>query len=152
MANQEMASALQQVFCQVLEEQMFLFADSVELEDINFTEAPMVELLIRYSGDAEGGMVLVLPLSLCREITASVLGIEECEIAEGMDVIDSAKELINMTCGQFLTTYYGDKPVMNLDVPHARQFTDAEFAEMRASFSGMSFWVDEHPVLLSLID
>ena len=150
MSDTDKISALRQVFCQVLEEQMFLFADDAKMEDITFPEEPMVRLAITYSGFASGGMHIVLPSSLCREITASVLGIEEEEITESTDVVDAAKELINMTCGQFLTTFYGSEPVMNLCVPEARQLNEDEFAALRKDFAGLSFLVDDHPVLLEM--
>lgn len=148
--NDGRIAALRQVFVQVLEEQMFLFADDAELEDISFPAEPMVKVQIAYQGAEAGGLWMCLPQSLCREITASVIGIEEDEIAEGTDITDAAKELINMTCGQFLTTVYGEKQVFNLMVPEARVLTDAELAEIKETFSGLLFLVDEHPVLLAL--
>lgn len=149
MDHNEKNAALHNVFVRVLEEQMFLFADDIPLKELTFPD-DMLILNIIYHGDADGGISLSLPLSLCREITASVLGVDESEIDETRDPADAAKELLNITCGQYLTDVYGDKMVMNLYPPTAESTIPEDFAAYIDQFACLSFIVDGHPVLLAL--
>ncbi|GHS94118.1 hypothetical protein FACS1894139_14420 [Planctomycetales bacterium] len=142
-------AVLRQVFIKVLDEQMFLFAEDVDLAEAPAVDEPMSAVTITYHGYSRGELYLALSRRFCRIITGSSLGVDESEIPASVDLDDAARELLNMTCGQFMTAYFGEEPVFDLCPPQCRGLTAEEFAETRRVFNGLSFMVDDNLILLS---
>ena len=138
------------VFCDVLEKQAFMFADPVDKEDLPSIEADCIRARIGFTGEMDGELVLLVPGEMCAEIAANILGTDaddELSIQRGQDAL---KELLNVTCGQFLTTFAGEKPVFDLSVPEITTL-DAEGWQASLDDSDtLAFLVDESPALLRI--
>jgi hypothetical protein len=139
---------LRRVFTEVLNEQMFIFAEETDEGMLEPPAEPMLSVEIVYTGDAQGSVKMILPEALCREISANAVGVEEDELTAETDITDAAKELLNITCGQFLTAFYGEKPMMTLQVPQVGKLSVEALKVIIADFSGLAFIVDDHLILL----
>lgn len=140
---------LTEVFCEILEQMAFMFAEPVEAQE-DIAPAPRESVLAHLSfvGEFSGKLSLAVPVEMCAELAANMLGEEADDpdaIAKGMDAL---KELLNVLCGNLLTAFAGDEPVFNLDVPEATPLSLEAWEKLRASPITVSYNVDEYPVLL----
>lgn len=139
-----------EVFSEAIEAQAFMFADEEPLEDLAPPAGGSVKLTMEFSGPHNGQLLLVIPRTMCTELTVNILGIEEEEIDETIDIADAAKELLNVVCGQLLTAAYGQEPVFDLSVPLAAELDEAGWQEQVNGFEGLSYLIDDYPALLSV--
>ena len=131
---------------EVLERQAFVFADPDP--GAGAPEGPMLAVSLRFGGDAAGGLALALPLEVAREIASGVLGCEPDDPAADLKAGDACREILNIVCGQALTSAFGPDPVFDLTIPEVRSLTPEEGADWTAAGDVLGFSVDGAPVLL----
>lgn len=100
----------------VLEDWAMAFADDHDCHVEKHTADYYVS--IHYSGQEKGKIELWLNEDLAHNITMNVLGINEVSHADTMDAV---KELANLVCGHFLTSYYDRKNVFDLSIPEVKE-------------------------------
>lgn len=101
----------------VFEKQAFAFVDVCSKDELENNSDSHFYTHITFSGPVNGKVGMAIPIHLGEELATSILGIEPGELVNQTDVADALKELLNVTCGQFLTASYGNKPVFHLDIP-----------------------------------
>ena len=144
----EHAEQVSEVFCDVLEKLAFMFADLVEKEDIPGAGADFVKVEMFFDGAAKGRIAIAVPRGMCSELAANVLGLDEDDEDAGKESDDALKELLNVTCGNLLTSIAGEEPIFDLAPPEVSRIDDAEWQALLNDEGTLVFNVDENPVLL----
>lgn len=165
-------NVLRTCFIQVLEDTAFMFAetdagdgvdtdalpdsgedavsetegDSVESDapEVNFQ---MVE--ISFTGPVSGSLAIECDGRFMTSLAANVLGLDEEDLSEEADKIDALKELVNIICGNFITSLGGSRAVFDLTIPTIR--TTGSTGKLRDEMEKAgSFDVDGNQVTLAL--
>jgi CheY-specific phosphatase CheX len=71
---------------------------------------------IAFNGAFNGSLVMECSTTLAKELTLSLLGIDETEITEEK-IQDNIKELVNMICGNMFCKLDENKSLVRLDIP-----------------------------------
>ena len=74
--DEAMAGTVSGVFREILEKQVFMFADPASREDVDFAGRDYVAATMGFRGEVEGRLALVVPASLVGEIAANFLGMD----------------------------------------------------------------------------
>lgn len=138
------------IFMDVLEKMAFMFGEPADLEDLEDPDEPVFEASMRFDGESSGEIRLFVPGSLCTELAANVLGIDnedEKALRIGQDAL---KELLNTLCGQILTAMVGEVPVFDLSVPEISEVDHVAWSDSQTEEGVYLFDVEEHPVLLDV--
>jgi len=132
----------------VLEQMTFIFAD--EAEDEQSCQPPEDSLLARmeFSGEKNGWVSLAAPGDLCREIAVNMLGASAEDLSASM-IMDALREVLNMTCGRFLTERFGLEPVFDLTVPKVSRLDEAGWQEA-VSEDSIRLCAEDFPLLANL--
>lgn len=148
MKNPEYAEALRNVVGAVMEQTAFLFPEPVNLEEgITFDEFELVSATLRFNGDREGEMALVVPVGLCHELSANILGEEISDEINRDKCADAAKEMLNIITGQMLTRLFGDGALFNLSAPVCTELVREEFFAALENREFVCFRIDTYPVI-----
>ena len=110
-------ATLARVTVEVLERYAFMVADPRPKEEgpADFP-TPLWRVVIDYAGPYGGALGLVAPPVLARQIAANLYGAEPDEVSEEQ-AQDALKELLNVTCGDYLHEIEGDEPIFDLTAP-----------------------------------
>lgn len=142
---------LAEVFSSVLERESFMFAAPMDKSEV-VSSSEMFEADISFSGEnVAGNLSLVLPKPLTLELAGNMLGAEPEEEFVQEQASDALGELLNVLCGQFLTTVEGEVPIFDLGVPVVTPLTNDQWQELlRQEFTSVLMVEDEYNVLLKL--
>ncbi len=138
-------------FCEVLERQVFLFADLIPPGDFDAGEEEYYVASIRFFGEITGRVELALPHSLVSEIATNFLGLQESEPAHSPRARDACKELLNVTCGHILTTLRGSEPIFDLSIPEIQNANPDQVMEMTALPGALTFSVEDSRAAMRLV-
>lgn len=139
-----------QVFSDVLENLAFMFAEQAEKDDIPETISKSIEVGISFSGYANGALKLITTKEVCNEVAINLLGCLDASDLNPDSADDAIKELINITCGQFLTATAGTKPVFNLKPPTVIHTDQSTWKNMRDDDSSYLFKIDDEPIIINI--
>jgi CheY-specific phosphatase CheX len=139
-----------EVFCRVIEQIAFMFAEVADPQVLPSMDQPFVEASMSFDGPLRGRLVMALPRQACSQIAANVLGMEPDDAFVAERAADSLKEILNVTCGHILTSLAGDRPVFDLSIPQVSDLDDAGVTSMLSLPGTAGFLVDDCPVLLQL--
>lgn len=141
---------LENEFVEVMSDLTYMFAEPAG-EDLSFLNTGHNYMLAQISFNSKslkvsGDISLICPKTLCEQIAKNVLGMgsEESDSGKEEDVL---KELLNITCGKFLTGVYGDKPIFNLSIPVVNTTHATEWEKIVGNNSSI-FVVDENMPLI----
>lgn len=110
-------------------------------------ENPALNVRIEYRGEYSGEIGIILGNDLASRIARQFLGMDsENDLLDDM-VEDSARELLNVICGHFLTLKYGKRPIMKISVPRLFSISPALFTILSTNENVSSFMVDDLPLL-----
>ncbi len=137
-----------QVLQEVLERQAFIFVDPADGSES--PEEGLIATSLRFSGAAAGGLSLAAPVELAREIAAGILGCEPDDPMAEERAGDACKEILNIACGQALTTWFGTAPVFDLGIPESRTLSSEEAADWTASSEVLAFSVEGRPLFMRI--
>jgi chemotaxis protein CheY-P-specific phosphatase CheC len=144
----QMKQTLVDVFSSTAEGFAFMFAEPFEGDFSPPAPAPCLQVHMSFKGPIAGALTLAVPESLCAEIAANALGLDMDGEASASSMHDAIKELLNVTCGQFLTAYAGEEPVFDLSVPSVAPLDEAGWAALCAQADTAILSVEDEPVLL----
>jgi CheY-specific phosphatase CheX len=132
----------------VLENMAFIFADPSPAD--MGPEAPEQALLARmtYRGMENGTVCVAAPFGLCREIAVNMLGAGPGELSAS-EVLDALRELLNMSCGQFLTERFGEELVFDLSIPEVSPLEAGGWNSHLESPGVRLFEAEGYPLLAS---
>ena len=105
---------------------------------------------MRFIGPSQGMLALAVPREICPQIAANVIGLEPDDEKVNTHAEDAIKELLNVTCGQVLTTMAGDEPVFDLTVPVVELLSEDGWSDMIESPNTIAVIMDDLPLLLHL--
>lgn len=142
--------AITRIFTDVLEKMAFMFGEPADLEDIEDPDEALYEASMRFDGESAGEIRLFVPESLCTELAANVLGIENDDEKALRIGQDALKELLNTLCGQILTAMAGEAPVFDLSVPEVSEADHIAWSDSQTRDGVYLFDVEDHPVLLDV--
>jgi hypothetical protein len=107
-------------FSQVVGQLAFALCDELPPdEEPNPDQGVWVLVSVGYDGHAEGLVACMASHELGVELTAAALGVETREISP-FQVKDFWQELMNVTCGQWLSARYGTTPLFGIRKPRYR--------------------------------
>ena len=141
---------LTQVFTEVLEQLAFMFAEPPEDSPPALGGNGIVQVSMEFHGPFNGEIELVVPRDICEELAANVLGLDPEDEMVTQAPFDALKELLNVTCGNVLTTLAGDVPVFDLTIPEIKELDKALWKELEQRPGSVFYIVDDFPVLLHL--
>ena len=97
----ETLDMLEQSLTDVLERFAFMFAEPQSLSELAPPSSDLCRATIRFTGPRCGALSLISGVDVGEQLAANILGLEPRLInREAGD--DSFKELLNVTCGEFL--------------------------------------------------
>lgn len=116
----------------VLESMAFMFAEIVTKNPVlSIEENTCIHTHIEFSGGRSYGEIgLILSPGLVSSIAKNVMGMESEDIVPHDTVEDMSKEIVNVICGQFLTSMFGDKPIFELSVPDVSRLDSKACSDM----------------------
>jgi len=145
--NKEVVS---EVFCSVIEQIAFMFAEVASLEDMAGMDQGFVEASMSFDGQLRGRLSIAVPKDACALIAGNVLGMEPDDPFVTTGAADSLKELLNVTCGHILTSLAGDRPVFDLSIPQVVDLDEEAVQALLAAPGTVAFRVEDAPVLVRL--
>lgn len=139
-----------QVVSGVLEAQAFMFADPADKDEIPPREGQYYHVKMAFSGPFRGAMALTVPVDMCTEMAANVLGLDMDDDQAEESAQDALKELLNVACGQVLTELAGEEPVFDLTVPVVTAMDDETWDGLTQDEHVEALLVDDRPLLTGL--
>jgi hypothetical protein len=138
------------VLGEVLERQVFMFADAADRDFLAGAEGPFLTVSMGFRGEAEGEVVLALSDTLAMGIAANFLGLDASDPSIRSRSRDCCKELLNVVCGNLLTALCGEEPVFDLSIPRDEDVSADTVMAWSGNPGSMVFNVEDEPLLLSL--
>jgi len=131
----------------VLEQLAFMFGEAVEKEELSGKAERYLHAIMKFKGAQSGEIGIAVPSEIGMVLTSNILGIEEGEEVVEEKSVDALKELLNIVCGQFLTTVFGEGPVFDLSVPEVKELDREGWERMRRNPEVVGMVVEELPLL-----
>jgi CheY-specific phosphatase CheX len=148
MINHNRKESINEVVSKVFEQTAFLFPEPVDFTSgVSFDDFELILVSIHFAGDMEGNVSLVLPLEMCRELSANILGEEMDENEDKDKNIDAVKEILNIITGQLLTKIFGHKALFNLSAPQVQELNQEEFFSSLANKDFACHIIEQYPVI-----
>ena len=144
----EYDTILSEVFCDVLINYAFMFGDPAPKDELLTSGTGYLRTTVSFKGHQSGIIGVSTPTDLGVQLAANVLGLESDEDDSIENALDAIKELLNIVCGQFLTSAFGDEPVFDLLPPASLKIDKAEWDELLKSEETMGFVVEDEPAIL----
>lgn len=142
--NQEHLSA---ALCDVLERQAFAFAEPAPLDDLGIPGEPPLCATMTFSGPSRGELGLVVPPEVATEIAASLLGVDADDDEARAGAEDALKEVLNVACGQYLTSAFGVGPVFHLSIPQVVELEPEQWELIANRDGAIGLLLDDRPLL-----
>jgi chemotaxis protein CheY-P-specific phosphatase CheC len=145
--DEKQRNEINQVVPAILEQLAFLFADPIDTADFATADEAFLAASLTFTGPAQGGMMVAMPLSLARELAANLLGSEPDDPKAGEHAQDSVGEFLNVAAGHILTRLHGTGKVIDLSAPRPFPLTAPQAAAISRKPGGFAYTVDGAPIL-----
>lgn len=145
MTTPQQTTQLAETFSRVLEDLAFMFTETGA--DIT-PGCVWLEGQIAYDGSRRGRLTLQCPRDFAIQLAANLLGVEPDDPEVGTRAADALRELMNITCGQLVTTLYGTDDVFTLSIPTVRELDATPPATTAPGRDAVLFSVEGHPLRL----
>ncbi len=113
----------------VLEKMVFMITDTLDDDELDTGAVDLLRAEMEFSGSQNGKAVLAAQSDLCAEIAENILGIDHDDVDQG-SLEDALREILNMTCGQYLTSRWGEEQVFDLTVPGVTTIDTEQWTEL----------------------
>ncbi|MEA1996024.1 MAG: chemotaxis protein CheX [Gemmatimonadota bacterium] len=133
----------------VLETMTFIMADIITVDEIVNDPGPCLEARMSFSGEKKGHVLITTQYGLGEELALNMLGTEKKELSD-REVKDALREILNMTCGQYLTGRFGQDPVFDLTVPEVREIDINTWQEQAKSEDYLLIDAEGHQMMASI--
>ena len=131
----------------VLEQLAFMFGEAVTKEEMITEGEKYLHATMSYKGLQSGSLGVAIPAEMSVVLAANILGIDEGEEVASEKSIDALKELLNIFCGQMLTTVYGEEPVFDLSVPEVKEIDKGGWEELLDLPDAIAMMVEDVPLI-----
>ena len=136
------------VAIEVLERYAFMLGDPPETGgDLAALADPSWMITIAFTGPCAGGMGIMVPPALARQVAANLYGGEPAEVCDERSQ-DAVKELLNIVCGNYLHEVAGNGPVFDLAAPVLQSVAREEAVRSVNGKTRILLVVEGHPLLL----
>ena len=141
-------NAVERVFPDVLRTAAYSFGEACDKTELTYPEAGLFGR-IQFSGHSTGKVFMAAPKALAAELAANALGLDAGDPEASVHAEDAYRELLNMVCGNLLTTWSGAEPVFDLCPPEVEPLNQKTWQELISNPDTQAFLVDStHPVAL----
>lgn len=147
--NDQWLATLATVTQDVLKATAFAWGETCALEELSPQTSPLFQSRVKFRGQHDGDVRLVMPRELGAMLAADILSDDADSLLE-IEIEDACNEIANVICGQWLTGAFGTLPVFTLSVPEATWIAEAEWQELLASKSSIGVQVDDLPLMVNL--
>lgn len=113
----------------VLEKMVFMITETLEDDEIDSKAEKLLRAEMKFSGSQSGLAVLAAQSELCAEIAENMLGIDPDDVNQS-SLEDALREILNMTCGQYLTSRWGDELIFDLTVPGVAGIDSEQWSDL----------------------
>ena len=134
----------------VLENMAFIFTEELPTEKLSINPGEFLAAEMTFHGPNRGRVSLLVQYPFITLLAVNMLGAEEGEVTEAI-AFDALKELLNMACGQFLTSRFGSEPVFDLTVPEIRNVEAAKLNHRLLRPGSGILEADEHQLVANVI-
>jgi len=143
-----------EILYQVLEESLenlaFMFAESIDTNEVAMTDTECTKVSMKFTGDLyNGSLIMIVPSNIASELAANILGIDDSS-DDAMDLgDDSLKEVLNVICGRVLTEISGTEPLFDLSIPELETIQCTDITKYLSSENTCSAMIDDmYPIIL----
>jgi hypothetical protein len=134
------------VFSSIFEDFAFMFTEEViDLEISSVGECFRANIEFK-SKSKKGYLEVIAPKEFCDETAKNILGIDVEELPSGAGE-NALKELLNISCGYFLSERFGTDEVFDLTIPVTNPVSQKEWNLLFHNRQHTTFLVDDSPVL-----
>ncbi|MBF0473668.1 MAG: chemotaxis protein CheX [Nitrospirae bacterium] len=133
----------------VLEQLAFMFIEEAEKEDLIVKDGEYLHVSMNFSGFQHGKIEMALHGGMSKLVAANILGIDDEEMIK-QSANDAVKELLNIYCGQMLTTIFSSEDVFDLSVPEVNNISIDEWNIMVDDSNTIGVKIEEFPLLVRL--
>jgi hypothetical protein len=134
------------VFSSIFEDFAFMFAEeALDLEINSIGECFRAKIEFK-SKSKKGYLEVIAPKEFCDETAKNILGIDVEELPPDSGE-NALKELLNISCGYFLSEKYGTDEVFDLSIPMTSPVLQKEWNLLYNNVQYTIFLVDDSPVL-----
>jgi len=148
--SENYTESLYRVLEESLENLAFMFAESIDANEVTMTDTECTKVSMEFTGDLyNGALMMVVPSNISNELAANILGIDITS-DDALDLgDDSLKEVLNVICGRVLTEISGTEPLFDLTIPKLEtiQFTEIE-TYLRNENTCCAMVDDMYPIIL----
>ncbi len=145
--QQQKTATLATIFSEILADLAFMFSEEDDTHLLTGEE--WLETSISYEGTVSGTLRFWCTRAFSVILASNLLGIDPDDEDAGFQASDAVKELMNITCGQFVTAVHGVDDVFELSIPQIRELSETpDLSEMHDS-EVAAFVVDGEQVRLS---
>ena len=128
-----------------------MFVEDPEDDMVFTTGSEFVQVNMGFSGPFKGDLSIAVPVDMCPELASNVLGLDPDDELVTRSPYDALKELLNIICGNVLTTLAGEEPVFDLTIPEVTMLDEKGWAAFIKTDGTVRFVADDVPVLLRLV-
>jgi hypothetical protein len=141
---------MMKVFSSIFEDFAFMFVEeALDLEANSVGECFSAKIEFK-SNSKKGYLEVVAPEAFCDETAENILGTDVEELPAGAGE-NALKELLNISCGYFLSEKFGTNEVFDLSIPAANPVSQKEWNLLFKNRQHTAFLVDESPVLARFV-
>jgi CheY-specific phosphatase CheX len=142
---------LKRVMVTTLENFAFVFAEIDDSEQPPLDPAAdYIAATVTFKGSSQcGELQIAIPVDLCREIAANVLGLEPGEVAEP-ETMDAIKEWSNIVAGALTADLFGVEKTFALSAPSAMTMNSEQLKSLRNAPGAVTLRAEEN-LLLALL-
>jgi len=143
-----MRNMLRDVMMETLEEYAFMFAEAGEYatEPADSPVEYLSSSVVFRGADQCGEVLVALPVSMCAEMAANVMGMDPEEVPETA-VEDAIREWANIVTGSLTAKWFGVNTVFALDPPSSLRGSLAEVSALKGGAEPVVLSVDEQLVV-----
>jgi len=145
--DNEKREVFTRVLEEVLEQLAFMFGKVVDKEEIFTENEKYLHVTMEFKGAQTGDVGIAISAWLGVVLASNILGIDEGEEVALDKSADALKELLNIVCGQLLTTVYGEEPVFDLTVPELVALDKVEWMNLVDSPETIVMMVEGVPMV-----
>ena len=127
--------------CEVLSKYAMMFGEFGDKKTV-FNEKKYFQSHMVYRGMRSSGICINADKEFCRNLASNVLGIENDDIKDE-NAKDALNELLNVTCGQYLTRKFGETPVFDLAMPAFSEIDSQQFTKNMQKSDSIHIKVDD---------
>jgi len=149
--DSETKAQLGDVFCDVLQNLSFMFAELQEAGELPPFRGEFRQARMGFMGPFQGALRLVVPAPMTTELAANMLGLDPDDEETAQRSDDALRELLNVTCGHVLTTIAGEGPVFDLTIPEVSEISAQDASALAQAPEVITIVVDDNPVVLQVV-